>query len=262
MPGIAVQLYSVRVEIAADLDGTLAQLRDAGYEGVELANYDTTARLDHLAEALDRHGLQPVAAHIPLPSKRIWKDWALRQAETFGISTFVFPGNRDEPRALSTRGRSEIIAEYAAAVEWAADQHLSLGFHHHWWELSHDAEGGLLLSQLAKQLPSATFFELDPYWARLKGIDVNDIFDATLGRAPLIHLKDGPADDPDSPMCTLGEGAADVADVLTNAAESEWWIAELMTSSTDMLNDLRESARYLHAARRIRPLTNETLATR
>ena len=34
---IALQLYSVRNEVEADLDGTLKQVKEMGYDGVEFA---------------------------------------------------------------------------------------------------------------------------------------------------------------------------------------------------------------------------------
>jgi len=36
---IALQLYSVRNELQKDFPGTLAQVKEMGYDGVELAGY-------------------------------------------------------------------------------------------------------------------------------------------------------------------------------------------------------------------------------
>ena len=42
---IGLQLYSVREDISADMDGTLKQIADMGYDCVEFAGY-----FDHSAE--------------------------------------------------------------------------------------------------------------------------------------------------------------------------------------------------------------------
>jgi len=60
---IAVQLYSVRKECAADLPGTLAALSKMGYKGVEFADYfGRDAKT--LNQMLADNGLQCVGSHI------------------------------------------------------------------------------------------------------------------------------------------------------------------------------------------------------
>lgn len=61
---IALQLYSVRDLLEKDLEGGLKQVKELGYDGVELAGlYDHTAA--EVKEILDRVGIQAVSAHVP-----------------------------------------------------------------------------------------------------------------------------------------------------------------------------------------------------
>ena len=61
---IGIQVYSVRNEASADLEGTLAKIRDLGYDGVEFAGLygKSAAEVKAICEKL---GLVPISAHVP-----------------------------------------------------------------------------------------------------------------------------------------------------------------------------------------------------
>ena len=59
-----LQLYSVREDMEKDYKGTLEQVKEMGYDGVEFAGlYGCTPK--QIKEELDRLGLIPVSAHVP-----------------------------------------------------------------------------------------------------------------------------------------------------------------------------------------------------
>src|ERR1700683_1390233 len=64
---LGVQLYTVRDQLKADFDGTLAKVAAIGYKEVEFAGY-----FDHspkeVRATIDRHGLVSPACHVP------WED--------------------------------------------------------------------------------------------------------------------------------------------------------------------------------------------
>ena len=63
-PAISIQLFTVRDELTADLDGTLAELSAIGFTTVE--PYDFVRRADALAAAFARaRHLVPHRARIP-----------------------------------------------------------------------------------------------------------------------------------------------------------------------------------------------------
>ena len=61
---IALQLYSVRDDMAADFEGTLRQVKAMGYDGVEFAGLFGKSA-DEVKALLDEIGLTPVSAHVP-----------------------------------------------------------------------------------------------------------------------------------------------------------------------------------------------------
>lgn len=248
-PRLAVQLWAVREQLAADPDATLARLREIGFEGVETACYDPATDLTAFAARLAAHDLEVVAAHALLPDTPERLAHAAAQAEAFGTARVIYPGAREEPRAATADGLAQVADEYRAAAAAAERAGFTLGIHHHWWELQPLPDGRIPLEVLAEELPPPVFFELDGYWARLGGTEIEPVAAALAGRAPLAHVKDGPADDPDAPMTALGEGAADVAASLRASVDAEWWIAELSHCDGDMLAALQTSHDYLVSRR-------------
>ena len=65
-PAISIQLWTVRDELTADLDGTLAKLSAIGFTNVEAFGF--VSRADELAAAFARHGISSPTGHASLAS--------------------------------------------------------------------------------------------------------------------------------------------------------------------------------------------------
>ena len=89
------------------------------------------------------------------------------------------------------------------------------------------------------------FFEIDTYWAKTAGLDPVKVVAELRERAPLLHIKDGPAVKGE-PMVAAGEGNMDFP-AITQAAGGvpEWWVVELDACATDMLEAVEKSYDYL-----------------
>ena len=61
---VAIQVYSVREDAAADLRGTLQKIKDMGYDGVEFAGLYGNSPEDVRAMC-EEIGLVPISAHVP-----------------------------------------------------------------------------------------------------------------------------------------------------------------------------------------------------
>nr|MCU0476577.1 sugar phosphate isomerase/epimerase [Anaerolineae bacterium] len=115
-------------------------------------------------------------------------------------------------------------------------------YHNHWWELA-DLGGTPALYRLRDLLAPSIAFEVDVYWVKLAGHDPAALLRDLGERAPLLHLKDGPLDQPESPMLAAGTGAMDFPPVLA-AAHAAWGFVELDFCATDMLTAVTASAQY------------------
>ena len=61
----------------------------------------------------------------------------------------------------------------------------------------------------------------------------------------LLHVKDGPADDPGAPMVAVGAGVVDIPAILRANPAVEWHLVELDRCATDMYEAVAESRKYL-----------------
>jgi sugar phosphate isomerase/epimerase len=248
-PGIAVQLFAVREQLNRDPEGTLGELASIGFEGVETAFFDRSVDLGSFRRLLERNGLPIAAAHVQLPVTEEVRGFVARQVDELGVSTIIFNGARDEPRATTSAGVDHIVADFADAAKWAEARGLRFGLHHHWWELRRIDGGKLLLESIVDRLPETVFVEPDCYWAALAEVPMCEITAPFAGRMPLHHIKDGPAKDAVAGMTALGGGNVDVPAAIAAAHDAEWWIAELSHCETDMMEALVASFDYLAGAR-------------
>lgn len=237
---IAVQLYSVRNEMAHDFNGVTSRIAQAGYQGVELIYNlpDTTpeAAAKHLAAL----GLQVPSAHVPLPIGEK-KNEVLDFMELFGAKHVI--GGMSLNDFGSIAHIKAMCEKYNEAQANAAARGLSFGLHTHWMEFQL-VEFRLAHEVMLENLHPDVSFELDSYWIKVTGIDPAEMIRKFGKRVRLLHVKDGPGQI-EQPMLALGEGIMDITAVLKAAAYAEWFIVELDACATDMLVAVEKSYRYL-----------------
>ena len=87
---IAIQLFSVRDEAAADMRGTLEKIKALGYEGVEFAGmYEyTPAQLKAMCSEI---GLTPISAHVPYEAFMADLEGTVKAYSEIGCEYVVIP---------------------------------------------------------------------------------------------------------------------------------------------------------------------------
>ncbi|MDM8518778.1 sugar phosphate isomerase/epimerase [Anaerolineales bacterium HSG6] len=239
---IAVQLYTVREALAQDFAGTMQKIADIGYVGVEVA-----ALPDHITptaakETCDQLGLMICSAHTPLPLGDE-QNQVLDMVATLGCSRIV---NGYMPLELyqTIDQIKQLCDQFNEANQVAQSQGYTLGLHNHWWEFE-AVEGQYPYQIWLERLDSSIFFEVDTYWVETAGLNAAEVIKALGQRAPLLHLKDGPADVPESNMVAVGDGRLDFSAIVNQADHAEWLIVELDRCDTDMLTAVEKSYHYL-----------------
>jgi sugar phosphate isomerase/epimerase len=238
---ISIQLYTLREEAQRDFPAVIARLGAIGYAGVEPAGFHDLSPQSFL-RCVEDAGLVLSGAHAPLPAGEHANAIFDAQQEI---------GNRDlvvaflPPERFADRDAVRATADdLNAANESARERGLSLGYHNHWWEFANRIDGDTAHALLFQLLDPSVFAEIDTYWAQVGGADPVKIV-ADLGeRARMLHLKDGPADDPKSPMTAVGEGVVDVP-AIAAASRARWHVVELDRCATDMFDAVERSYRYL-----------------
>jgi sugar phosphate isomerase/epimerase len=238
---IALQLYTLRHELARDYPGMLEKLAVTGFAGVEMADVPGTT-MRAVAPLFKDFGLTVCAAHAPLPVGE-------RQAEVLETMQALecrrlVCASQPRQEFQSADGILRVCDTLNAASAVAQAHGLSLGYHNHGFEFL-PVDGRLAHERLRDCLAPEVFFELDTYWTQTAGVDPASVLKALGPRAPLLHLKDGPAVQ-GKPMLALGDGVMDIPGLLqASAGQAEWLIVELDECATDMFEAVQRSYQYL-----------------
>jgi sugar phosphate isomerase/epimerase len=259
-PAISVQLWTVRDELTADLDGTLAKLSSIGYNNVEAFGFVT--RAEELAAAFARHGIvsptghaslasgteNPFDASIAVPTP----DEVFAAAQTLGMTT-VF-----DPFVAPDRWQNvEEIAKTAEALNAAAatgaGYGISVGYHNHNQEFENKIDGRFPLEIFAELLDPAVSLELDLYWAAAGGADVVALLERLGDRVTALHVKDGTLE----PLPSLGavptdqvpagEGVVALAGALDVARHAQYAIVEFDSYPGDIWHGVQVGYEFLAA---------------
>jgi len=238
---IALQLYSLRDDTARDFNGTVERVAKLGYAGVETASFAGTT-VQAAAQLFKDLGLAVCAVHGTLPVGERQAE-VLELMEALGCRRLVCPS---QPREFfqTAAGVVRACAALNEASAVAQAHGLSLLYHNHWFEFQ-PVEGRPAYDRLRDCLAPEVLFEVDTYWAQTAGVDPAALLRDLGPRAPLLHLKDGPAVQ-GQPMTALGTGVMDIPGLLAaSAGRAEWLIVELDECATDMFEAVRRSYQYL-----------------
>jgi sugar phosphate isomerase/epimerase len=240
---IALQLYTVRREIANDFQGVLRRIADIGYIGVEGGlHFFADEQKDRLRIIKDL-GLQlPSAGLGKLPldeSIQLLMDRAVQAGCKYVMLSL--PANEFQS-VESIKAVAQLLSDADKVVRRFG---LTLCYHNHWWEFESRFDGRSAYDILREYVAPTISFEVDMYWAQTGGGDPIAEVKALGTRAPLLHVKDGPAVKGQS-MTAVGEGTLDIAGIIQASQDhAHWLIVELDECATDMLEAVEKSYSYL-----------------
>ena len=239
MVPISVQLYSAREEMSADLMGTLKQIAEMGYAGVEPAGFYDLSAAD-FRKAVEDLGMKISSAHGPNVMEDF--DVAVQTAKDLGVNTVSHMG-------FGGKTTLEQLKTAAADINVVCDKLEAVGMtmfmHNHNGEFEAKFDGKSLFDTLFEMCPKLQT-ETDIYWVQVGGEDPAGVISRYKNRMPLMHVKDGPIS-PASPMTAVGQGKVDVAACI-KAAEGgalTWAVVELDEAEGDMMEALKQSHDFL-----------------
>lgn len=250
---IALQLYTVRDQIKSNLHDTLHKVADIGFEAVETAFWPENISVKQAGKYLKDAGLKVSSAHIELPVDDKTKNAMLDAAEAFDCKKMIWHGWPEDKRYNSLEGTKELVNIYNESNHFAKSHGLQFGLHNHWWEYRNKVGDKHVYEVLLSSTEPDIFFELDTYWIKVAGYDPAEIVAKFGKRAPLLHIKDGPAiyraslaeDNPD-PMVAVGKGTQNFPAIVKAAnGNTEWMIVEMDKTATDVFVAIQDSYNYL-----------------
>jgi sugar phosphate isomerase/epimerase len=245
LPPISVQLYSLRAEAARDFPSVLRRLGDTGFVGVELAGLHGLAPAE-FCSIINDAGLTVSSGHIGGSPDVILS--SLDDFEAIGCTTAILAYL--PPENFATLDAVKASAEFInRAHETAAARNITMGYHNHWWEFETVLDGRSAWSHLWDHLEAGVVAELDLYWCLVGGGEPKAVISELGDRLALLHVKDGPANDPKASMVSVGSGSVAIADILGAAPTARWHVVELDRCGTDMATAVDDSYRYLTSSK-------------
>lgn len=246
--GIALQLYTLRDDTANDYEGTLRQVAELGYQGVEFAGYGGLTP-EELKALLAELGLKAVGSHVGLERLKKHLDEEIEMNKAIGSKYVVCPWLSEEDRGEPTL--AETLKVFREAAAKLAQFGIRFGYHNHAFELEEKVGDRFLLDEIFARTPAdQVLVEMDVCWVTAGGQDPVAYIGKYAGRLPLIHLKDI-RKDADGRVLTveLGQGDVDLQSVIEAAGRAgvEWMIVEQDSCQNPPLQSVANSMGWLKA---------------
>lgn len=204
---VSLQLWSVRDAVRRDFSGTMQQLAEFGYDGVETAGYgDLDA--NEAAAAIRAAGLRCTGQHVALTTLRADIEKVVVEAQQPGSKHVIcpyFPREVFKSSAVAVALAHELdrIGAYLKACG------LTFSYHNHEFEMAR-FDGRLGLDLIFDHCaPANVACEADVYWLHKGGKDPAAFIREQSRRVRLLHLKD---------ETELGSGPIDFTRILATAA--------------------------------------------
>jgi len=223
---IALQVYSIREEAEKNFASTMKEVKNMGYDGVELAGlYDKTP--EEVRDCLSDLGLTPISAHVSLQEFMEDLPVTVKRYATIGCKYLVIPYLPEDYR-YGTDKFDEVMANIPTIAEECHKEGITLLYHNHDFEFAKTREGNYVLDFMYEQISEQDLkTELDTCWVKVAGEEPTEYIKKYKGRCPIIHLKDF-ISAPSFDYRALGYGIQDIPAILseTLSAGSEWVVVE------------------------------------
>ena len=213
---IGLQLFTVRDQLQADFEGTLAKIAQIGYKNMEFAGYYNRTP-EQVRATLDKLNLVSTSSHIGAPLLRQDAAGQIKAAKTIGQDYITIPSYQF---GKDLAGWRKGVAEFNQWGAMCRDAGLRLAYHNHNFEFA-PLEGTTGYEILQNEVdPKLVDFELDLYWARFAGQDPLALFARHPGRFTMWHVKDMVVADDKKSMSPVGKGTIDFKSYFAHAQQS------------------------------------------
>lgn len=240
---IALQLYSVRNECGKDFYRTLKAVKEAGYDGVELAGLHGYS-VEDVKNMLAELNLDPISAHVSI--EEISEDpLSIEKYSRLGVRYIVIPylSLDNHPNGVKWDETRDIIN---SAIDKASEFGIKMLYHNHDFEFK-KIDGKYIMDIFLSEIDRIGY-EPDTCWINYAGEDPVEYIKKYSSIIPVVHLKDfvmpgrksavpykflsEKEDNASSEVSKfkfmpLGEGVQDIKAILSTAESfAEWVIVE------------------------------------
>ncbi len=201
---IAIQLYSVRDDMAKDFEGTLKKIKAMGYDGVEFAGiFDKSA--EEVKSICAANGLTPISAHVAPTQILADIEGVVKTYADIGCKFMVIPWMNGE--SLPGGPKYEQFLKDIRTISAELKKYgMKLGYHNHDFEFNKIDGKNKLDILYADTTPDELQTQIDTCWANVGGENPAEYVKKYSGRAPLVHIKDFVGQKSDNMYGLIGGG--------------------------------------------------------
>lgn len=182
---VALGLYSVRSTLFSDMRGTIAKVKEMGYDGVEFFGPFSLAPQD-IHNALEEFGLFLCGWHVQLSSlEGINFEPTVAYLKAVGAENLVVPYLDGD----SAQAWEQSAKRMNAAALRLKEYGMRLGYHNHSHEFSTRFAGKTAWDMLFDNLSSDIFPQIDTGNGLQGGMNLNAELEKFQGRLRTIHFK-------------------------------------------------------------------------
>jgi len=225
---IGLQLYTLREQMAEDMEATLTKVAELGYEGVEFAGY-FGMEANKLRDLLNQLNLKTIGSHVGLDRLRNNLQDEIAYLKTIGGKYLVCPHIAEDMRR-NAEDWVKLTALFQEIGEEANRHGLIFAYHNHAFEFEINVGEQFAFDAIYSTTePSAVQVEMDVCWVQFAGQDPLTYISKYSNRLPLLHLKDfNKAEDGKIITLELGQGVVQLMDVVAAASDAgvQWLIVE------------------------------------
>lgn len=197
IPGIGLQLYTIRDAMKADTPGSLKKVSEMGYKYLELAGYADGKFYDYepaeFKKMVNDLGMEILSSHTQVEAQGITLDNAKKMAEDhakLGVKYCMQPWVVEEART-TIASYQKMAADWNKVGAIMKENGIQFGYHNHNFEFD-TVEGKIpyfdvFMVELDKDLVT---MEPDIFWMTKAGQNPVEIFKRYPGRFQVFHMKD------------------------------------------------------------------------
>lgn len=189
---VGVQLYSVRTDLEADFYGTLKQIREMGYAGVEFYGEYYGNSVAQVKRWCTELGLIPFSNHVPFQQMIDDVDKVIEENTILGVQYIVFPYMDEASRpGINPDQFKETVAKLGEIGAKVREAGFQLLYHNHDFEFVALPDGTLGYDAIFSNNSRENLQnELDVCWCDYAGHDICETLERYKGGVPVVHLKD------------------------------------------------------------------------
>ena len=250
-PVIGVQLYSVRNEMKADLEGTLEKVKAMGFTYIETGAQNGKSAAEFKA-LLDKNNFQVVSFFADY--NKLKTDFAsvVADAKTMNAK-YVIVAWIPHQKEFTLADCELAIKDFNEAGEKLAKEGLRFAYHIHGYEFVPHGKGTLMDKLMAETKPQFVNIQMDVFWVAHPGQDPVAFLKKYGKRIHLMHMKDmqkgvkgdltGHADVETN--VTIGTGSIDYASIVREARKIGVKYLIIEDESSRSMTQVPASMKYL-----------------